>query len=154
MTADFRTVPLSSRKISQALPLIQTTWPHVDTRAWHAYCRHFLARAKQTKAGIVAICDSSEYLCGVFVYEVQPDLHQTQTLTVPLFVAADLHNSVALIGNLLEAARQKARDLACVDLQIWIHQERPASRSRLKMLGLVDRAGYLWESVGSMRPSS
>lgn len=151
MTGDFRSIALSGRRVSQALPLIQTTWPYVDARAWHGYSQFFLARLRQKEAGIIAICDAADYLCGVLVYEVRPDLRAGQILAVPLFVAADLQNSTALIANLLETVRQKARELRCTGLQIHLHQEQPALRSRLQALGLSDQAEYLWERVAPVR---
>lgn len=151
MTGDFRSVVLSGRTVSRALPLVHTIWPDVDARAWDSYSQTFLTPARQTKAGIVAICDSSDYLCGVLIYEVQADLQDGQLLTMPLFVAADLRNSTELIGNLLDVARQTARDLDCAALQVHLSPQQRAVRSRLKTLGLADRAEYLWERVGPIR---
>lgn len=153
MIGDFRSVALSGPRVSQALPLIQTAWPHVNARAWQGYSRFFLTRLRRTKAGIVAICDSSDYLCGLFAYEVRPDLHDGLVLAVPLFMGADLQNSTVLIGNLLDAARQKARDFACAGLQIRLYPEQPSLRTRLRTLGLSERAGYLCEHISPTRSS-
>jgi hypothetical protein len=141
---------LSGGLVAQALPLVQITWPHVDAAAWRRYTEFLAERTGDHEAGALALGDPEDYLNGLVVYEVEQDIHHGRVLTVHLFTAVDLANSVAPVQALLDGAATKAMDLSCNSLQIRLYNEQAALGARLRSLGLSDRAGYLWKRIAPL----
>ena len=142
-----RPTPLDGSSLVHALPLVQVTWPGVDTQCWSRYLRFIAERAHGRSAGGLELRDDAGYLNGLAVYEHEQDLQHGPVLTVHLFTALDLANSTAPVRVLLDAAIDRAKDLDCTGVQIRLYDEQPALRTRLRRFGLVERAGYLWKRI-------
>jgi hypothetical protein len=142
-----RSTSLHGSSLAQALPLVQVTWPGVDTRSWDRYLSFIAARANGRSAGGLELRDDAGYLNGLAVYEHEQDLQHGPVVTVHLFTALDLANSAAPAHVLLDAVIDRAKDLDCSGVQIRLYDEQPVLRTRLRRFGLVERAGYLWKRV-------
>ena len=149
MTEHLYAAPLSDDLVGRGLPLVQVTWPHIDSHAWLAYVQALAARARDSDSGVLAVGDRDDYLYGFAVYEVEPDLLQGRVLTFHLFTALDLINSVKPVQVLLEAAAAKAAERGCSSLRIRQYDEPPALGSHLRNLGLTAGNGYLWKRIAS-----
>jgi hypothetical protein len=75
-------------------------------------------------------------------------------LTVHLLTAADLANSDEPLRALLAAAERTAQTLNCRGLQIHPRPEQSALNTRLKVLGLDERACFLWKRISPAQPVS
>jgi hypothetical protein len=148
MTQRVDATPLAGRATDQALPLVQITWPGIDATAWRCYLRFIAARADRDAGGLM-LRDRADYLNGMAVYEAEHDLHHGRVLTIHLFTAFDIANSVVPVRALLNAVIDTARSLDCASIQIRIYDEQPGLRTRLRRLGLAERAGYLWRKVAA-----
>ena len=145
MKPPLNTVALAGNQVSQALPLVQVTWPEVDAAAWLRFVRSLTSRTE--KSGVLALQDAADYLCGLLVYEVENDLRAGLILTIHVFTAMDLANSAEVVQALLEAATLKAVDFGCTGVQIRVSGEQAALAARVRGLGYTERAGYLWKRI-------
>jgi hypothetical protein len=151
MNQSLRSMALSGKQLPRALPLVRATWPGVGAQDWLTYVGFLTARTKGEEAGVIALGDPSDYLSGLLVYEAERDLQQGRVLTVPLFTVIDLANSVTPVRALLEAAKAKAADLGCGGLQVRLYPEQAALAMRLRLLGLSDRVGSLWQRLAFLQ---
>ncbi len=154
MDVHLNAVILPEDQISQAFPLVQVTWPEIDMAAWRDYVQFFRGRTGKKNTGVIAIRDSDNYVCGVLVYEVERDIKDGLQLTVHLLTAADLANSDEPLRALLVTAERTAQTLNCRGLQIRPRPEQSAMNARLKLLGLDERARFLWKRILPAQPVS
>ncbi len=147
MASSLHTMALPGEAALEALPLLHVTWPNVTADSWREYLRFVGARAGEGSAGVIALRDTADYICGVMVYEVERDLLEGRVLTVSVFTAVDLANSPVPACKLLDAARATADDFGCAGLQIRLYDGQPGLATQVRDHGFVDRAGYLWASA-------
>src|SRR5205085_923961 len=81
---------------------IQATWPGADLAAWRTFVR-FFNRAAARNAGVLAVRDRADCICGVLAYRLDHDLQAGPVLAVQLFTAVDLMNSPRTVQALLAA---------------------------------------------------
>jgi hypothetical protein len=147
MLCPFHVTPLSNDDVVQALPLIQLTWPTVDEDTWLGYVRFVTDRGVPGAAGVLGLRDAAGYICGLAVYELDRDLREGSVLTLPLVTAVDLANSTETVEALLDTASERGADLGCVAVQIRLDDDQTALAARVRGLGFIPRAGYLWRST-------
>jgi len=137
----FVTVALTDRRIPEALPLIQATWPDVDLATWRSYIKSFTRKRTLTPSGALALLDGSGGMCGLLAYALELDLHRGPTLEVRLFSAVDLHNAEVPARALLDAAMAKARHHGCKSIHIRLAPEQAALARSIQSLGGTRAAG-------------
>lgn len=147
MTVSFRVAALSADQVPQAFPLIQATWPSADLPAWENFVAFFNDHISAGNAGVLAIRDCSEAICGVLAYRLDRDLRSGRILAVQLFTAMDLINSPQTVRALLDAAEARAKELSCMGLQIRLYGDQGGLASRLRRLGLMSEGGVLWKKI-------
>jgi hypothetical protein len=128
---------------------VRLTWPRVDQRGWEEFVAFIRNRAGGDGAGVIALGDEANYLSGLIVYESEHDLEEGRVLTLHLFTAVDLVNSLAPIHSLYRTATAKADELGCGGLQVRLHADQAAIAVHLRALGLSERAGYLWKKLAT-----
>jgi len=136
----------SENQVAEALPLVQATWRNVELTSWQRYIQSF-AGEEATKAGVMAMRDSSGRLCGLFAYNIRRTLQRGLVLDIPLFTAVDLANSLRVVGALLAAAEKQAFALNCAALEIRLSPDQSQLRDRLRGLGLSVDASLLGKPV-------
>jgi hypothetical protein len=135
--------------MTQALALVQMTWPGVDATTWRLYLRFIADRTEPKQAGGLALNDAADYLNGLAIYEVERNLQCGRVLTIHLFTAMDLANSAAPVQALLDAVVKKAADLGCAAVNIRLARAQSVLRGQLRGLGLSDQMSWLWKSLDS-----
>jgi len=152
MTSSYAAVILSTDLVPQAFPLIRATWPGVDLVAWRSFVRFFNEQETAGQSGVQALRDPTGGLCGVFAYRLDWDLQLGPMLSVQLFTAVDVANSLRTVRALLDAVEARALQLSCGGIGIRLYGGQAGLAGRLRRLGLSSDAGFLRRDVERMRP--
>ncbi len=147
---------LSSVRIPQAYPLVQTVSPALTLDGWTAYAQPLVtpsaANTSVSKngpcSGILVVDNEQGYIVGLCTYRVQNDLFHGRTLHSDNLVALDLFNSRPVVTALAEAIESLARAFNCTALQTSLPERRGRirdSRSREAASRDRDPAGLLGE---------
>lgn len=140
---------ISDQLAPQALPLVQATWPEVGLASWLRFVRFFNGEATDPTSSMLAMSDPSGYLCGILAYRLEQDLRNGLMLSVQLFTAVDVANSLQTVRALLDIAEARAAALGCAGIQIRLDKEQSQLATRLRSLGLSSEAGLLWTRISS-----
>ena len=146
MKIPFRSAALSTDQASLALPLVQATWPDVDLPSWLCFVQFFCQDVAE-KSGILTISDLSGYLCGVLAYRRDRDLRLGFILSVHLFTAVDVANSLLPVRALLDAMEARATELGCAGVQIRMDPAQSQLAARLRILGLSSEVSMLRKRI-------
>ena len=141
---------MSDQLAPQALPLVQATWPEVNLASWLSFVRFF--NGEDPDSRMLAMRDSSGYLCGILAYRLDHDLRDGPMLSIPLFTAVDVANSLQTVRALLDIARARASELGCAGVQIRLDKQQSKLAARLRSLGLSSEAGLLCTHLSPLRP--
>lgn len=140
MSGYFHAGPLSDDNAMESLPLVRTTWPKVTLTAWQEFLQFRTSGEAELHTGVVGLRDSMETLCGIFTFRGDMDLEEGLVLTVDLFSAVDLANSVQIVSTLLDIVEAKAVEMKCSGIHIRQHKQQSAMIGRLRRLGFADKA--------------
>src|SRR4051794_22018210 len=124
MSVSFHVAALSADQVPQAFPLIRATWPSADLIAWQSFVAFFNDHKFAGDAGVLAIRDPADAICGVLAYRLDRDLRFGRMLAVQLFTAIDLINSARTVRALLDAAEARAVELGCMGIQIRLYGDQ------------------------------
>jgi hypothetical protein len=152
MSRSYDAVILSTDLVPQAFPLIRATWPGVDLVAWGSFVRFFNEQQSAGQSGVQALRDATGGLCGVFAYRLDWDLRLGRMLSVQLFTAVDVANSLPTVRALLDAVEVRALQLSCDGIEIRLCGGQAGLAGRLRRLGLDSEAGLLRREVDRTRP--
>jgi hypothetical protein len=134
---------MSDQLAPQALPLVQATWPEVDLLNWLSFVRFFNGETTGPESCILVMSDPSGHLCGILAYRLDHNLRDGLMLSIPLFTAVDVANSLQTVRALLDIAKARASELGCAGVQIRMDKEQSKLAARLRSLGLSSEAGLL-----------
>lgn len=147
MNVSFHTGPLSEAGVAEALPLVRVTWPGTDLASWRRYIQAFSGNSA-AEAGVLAMRDTSDRLCGLLAYNLYRPLGlPSPLLAVPFFTAMDVANSLQAVRLLLGAAERQASALHCSGLEIRLGRGQSQLAERLRSLGLSTEATLLGKTV-------
>jgi len=146
MNFSFQAGPLSGTQTAEVLPLVQATWPATDLSAWERYAQFFSSKAAG-ESGVLTMRDPSDCLCGLLVYRLHWSLRRGPVLTVPLFTAVDMANSLEAVRALLDAAETLASALHCTALEIRLDRAQSRLADRLRFLDLASDAGLFCKTI-------
>lgn len=153
MSGSFTVEDLQPAVVPQALPLVRATWPEIDLAAWQGFTDAFHREPKAPAPGaITGLYDASGVLCGLFASRVEHHLWEGRILGIPLFTVVDIGNSPQPVRALLGAAEAKAKENACVGMQIRLAVEQGGLMKRLRDFGL-EYSGSVY-STGSLAKST
>ena len=147
MSLSFNTIVLSEDLVPQTLPLVQAAWPVVDLTGWRNFVQFFTDEATSRESGVDGLRDSAGCFCGVFAYRLDRDLLIGPILTVHLFTAVDVANSLRSIRALLGAVETRAVELGCAAIRIHLCHGQAELASRLRTLGLGSEVGQFWKKI-------
>ena len=154
MSLSFNTIVLSEDLVPQTLPLVQATWPVVDLTGWRNFVQFFTDEATSRESGVDGLRDSAGCFCGVFAYRLDRDLLIGPILTVHLFTAVDVANSLRSIRALLGAVETRAVELGCAAIRIHLCHGQAELASRLRTLGLGSEVGQFWKKIDAAQSRS
>lgn len=146
MSFSFQAGPLSGAQTAEVLPLVQATWPATDLPAWERYVQFFSSRAAG-ESGVLTMRDPSDCLCGLLVYRLHWSLCGGPVLTVPLFTAVDMTNSLEAVRALLDAAETLASALHCTALELRLDRAQSRLADRLRFLDLSSDGGLFCKTI-------
>jgi hypothetical protein len=89
---------------------------------------------------IVGLLDSAGGLCGLFACRLEHELCEGRVLSISLFTAVDIANSLEPVRALLAAAEAKAKFYGCGSLRIRLSRDQSELVNRLRGLGLARSA--------------
>ena len=147
MSVSFYASALSGDQIARAFPLIQASWPDADLPAWQRFVRFFADAPEERASGVLGIYDAAGYICGVFAYRLDCDLRRGRILTIELFTAVDIINSLRPITVALELADSRARELGCTGVRLLLPNDQAKLASRVIATGLSSEARAYWKPV-------
>jgi hypothetical protein len=130
MSGPLAAAELAPADLAQALPLLRITWPELDLPAWQAFAAEFRS-AYKAEARITGLFDNAGGLCGLLASRID-HAFGGRILTVPIFTAVDIANSLAPVQALLDHAQAKMNEHGCSSLQIHLAN---AQRELMKRLG-------------------
>ncbi len=112
MMRSFAAAALNCGEIGIAYPLICAWQPRVTLEAWREFAQALIGDGSP-RQGITAIRNEAGYLCGLFVYRVEPDLHHGLALVVDPVAALDVIDVKTVVQAMVEAAEAHAHRLGC-----------------------------------------
>lgn len=121
--------------LAQALPLLRVTWPKLGLSGWQAFAADFCA-AQKAEACITGLFDNAGGLCGLLASRVDHILGTGRVLTIPVFTAIDIANSLAPVEALLDLAQTQMTEHGCNSLQIHLAGTQGELVKRLRSWGL------------------
>ncbi|MFQ5783977.1 MAG: hypothetical protein ACE5H8_04040 [Alphaproteobacteria bacterium] len=113
MQGGFVLAPLHAGRISQAYPLVREVVHEATLGGWQAYARAMLRTSSTDKRGILAASSENDYLRGLFVYRIGPDLTHGRVLIIDCFVVSSLFSPKDVAAALIEGAEAVARRHRC-----------------------------------------
>lgn len=119
--------PLAASQVDQALPLLQTRYPHLNLAQWRCFARSLMVSPRGARlqpvlpSGIMTARNGLGYLTGLFSYRVAVDLRHERVLEVATFIAAGLFDPLHTIDTMVQEIERLARALGCTAVRI----ERP-----------------------------
>jgi hypothetical protein len=150
MQISFAIDRLTDEQASQAFPLVQGAKPGIELPAWREFVRFHNSQLPAGHSGVLAMRDGGDCICGIFAYRVEQDLMSGPILSIQLFVAADILNSLSTVRALIDAAEVSAFKLGCGAVQIRTSSNQRVMGSHLQTLGLA-RDAYV--SCRKIEPS-
>ncbi|MFQ5959303.1 MAG: GNAT family N-acetyltransferase [Alphaproteobacteria bacterium] len=149
MGNDFVLAPLCESRILQAYPLVREVAPDVSLEAWRAYAQTVLRPRRRDGRGIVAVYSENEYLRGLFVYRIVPDMQGGRALVLECFVVSSLFVPHAVASALLAGAEDVAREHGCGTIRAELRRRPDWLDALLHEHGYDHRACTLGKPVTS-----
>lgn len=112
MVRSFAAAPLTSRDIEIAYALIRAWHATVSLDSWRDFARTVIG-SHAPQQGIIAIRNEAGYLCGLFVFRAEPDLHHGRALVVDPVAALDVIDVKPVVQAMVETAESMAARLGC-----------------------------------------
>ena len=134
--------PLTTERVTQAFPLIQTALPAVTLAAWRAFAATLIAGGAARNSGILAVTDERNYIAGLCSYRVVPDLVHGRLLDAGHFLAFDLIDRRPVAEALAVGIEAMARDRGCSA----VHTQLPRRHDTLSEPG--DGLGEMFAARG------
>lgn len=119
MVRSFAAAALSPGEIEIAYAVMRAWHPAVTLEAWRGFAQAVIGDHLPLQ-GITAIRNEAGYLCGLFVYRTEPDLHHCRALVVDPVAALDVIDVKAVVRAMVETAESLAQQLGCEVAQFRI----------------------------------
>ena len=119
--------PLAPDQIPQAYPLVSIFDPKLTQEQWSKYAGALISEhADHERHSIITVQSSQDYIYGLSVYWLRPDLREGQILEIENFAVVDLIGNRAAARVLLEALQDVAvqLDCGCVSISLLNPQMR------------------------------
>jgi hypothetical protein len=122
---DIKTIPLTSERVQQAFPVIQTVMPDLTLDCWSGFANEYLEPDRQVRQphGIIAAENESGLIIGLAAYRRGADLRQGAVLIAEHLIAVDLLACQPIILRLTEALEQIAADSNCSAIQLVLTEK-------------------------------
>ncbi len=155
MVRSFAAAPLRSNELEIAYALIRAWHPRVTLDAWRGFAQALISgHPLAPQHGITAIRNEAGYLCGLFVYRAEADLHHGRALVVDPVAALDVIDVKSVVQAMVETAESIAHQLGCEIARFRIPAPQAWLAEQLQGTGHHVEANVLSTPVAfTMRPS-
>jgi hypothetical protein len=134
---------LSTVDIEPAFALIQALHPSLTLDTWRAFARPLVDQAPSGQYGLVGVRNEAGYLCGLFVYRVEPDLAHERAFVVDVIAALDVVDQKRVIRATMEAVRAMAHRLRCRITRVRVNRNQAGLALFLRESGLEIEGEFL-----------
>ncbi|MFQ5774047.1 MAG: hypothetical protein ACE5GS_05990 [Kiloniellaceae bacterium] len=141
--------PLSRDRIGQAFPLLQASLPEVSLEHWRKFASPLVSSRAGPTSGILTVVSEQDYIAGLSIYRIEPDLQHGAALIAEHFMALDLFDRTAVVHALAEALEALGREHGCAA----IHTSVPERYAKVRAVdgGLVSALCSRGHRVESLR---
>lgn len=111
--------PLAAEQIAQAYPLVAIFEPSLTQDQWADYAGALISeKAEGENHSIITVQSGQDYIYGLSVYWLRPDLRQGKILEIENFAVVDITGNRTAAKALLEALQKVALRLGCSCISI------------------------------------
>jgi hypothetical protein len=118
---------LAPDQIPQAYPLVAIVEPTLTAEQWSDYAGALISeKAEREHHSIITVQSSQDYIYGLSVYWLRPDLRRGQILEIENFAVVDIVGNRTVARVLLEALQDVALrlDCSCISISLLNPQMR------------------------------
>ena len=138
MSGDLRVRPLAAKQIPQAYPLVMLFDAELSQEQWTDYASGLLNGANVSSVpGILTVQTADDYIYGLSVSWLRPDLRRGTVLEIDNFAVIDIARGRVIGSLLLKALEELGRECGCSCLSIKLIS--PKMRRWLRALDGPDR---------------
>lgn len=127
---------LSAADIEPAFALIQALHPSLSLDNWRGFAIPLVDQEPLAQRGLVGVRNEAGYLCGLFVYRVEPDLAHERAFIVDVIAALDVVGPKFVIGAMMEAVQATAQRFGCGIARIRVNRNQSGIGLYLRKNGL------------------
>ena len=143
--------PLAPEQISQAYPLVAIFDPKLTKEQWADYAVALVSdKGRNEHHSIITVQSTQDYIYGLSVYWLRPDLREGKILEIENFAVVDITGNLAAAKTLLQALQDVAMDLdcSCITLSLLNPQMRKWLREpKNPAMDLFRAAGFRGEQL-------
>jgi hypothetical protein len=111
--------PLAADQISQAYPLVAIFDPSLTQDQWADYASALISeKGEGEHHSIITVQSAQDYIYGLSVYWLRPDLRQGKILEIENFAVVDITGNRTAAKALLQALQRVALRLGCSCISI------------------------------------
>ena len=138
---------LSPVDVDPAFALIRALHSDLTLDHWRSFATHSNERVWPRHSGMVGIRNERGYLCGLFVYHVEPSLKFGRAFVVDVLAALDIIDVEPVMRMILATTRSTASQLQCGITQIRLSKQQAALAHYLTSGGFQSDGEVLSASV-------
>lgn len=127
---------LGAADIEPAFALMQALRPSLTLDVWRGFAVPLVDRKRLARNGLVGVRNEAGYLCGLFVYRVEPDLTHERAFCVDVIVALDIVDARSVLRAMMDAVRSTAHRLGCGIARVRIDRNQAGVGAYLRRSGL------------------
>jgi hypothetical protein len=133
---DIKTIPLTSERVQQAYPVIQTVMPDLTLGCWSGFASEYLEPDQQVRQphGILAAENEGGLIIGLAAYRRGADLRQGAVLIAEHLIAVDLLACQPIILSLTEKLEEIAAGCGCSAIQLVLTEKWDEDSWLVRML--------------------
>jgi hypothetical protein len=143
---------LSTADIEPAFALIQALHPSLTLDNWRGFAIPLVDRDLLAQSGLAGVRNEAGYLCGLFVYRVEPDLAHERSLVVDVIAALDVVDARLVIRAMTDAMQATARRFGCGIARIRVNHNQKGLGVYLRKSGLKVDGELLSMPMASSSP--
>lgn len=122
MMPRFDIAPLSTDRIDQAYPIVQSVMPRMDVATWRDHARRLTGAGAARPCGILT-AEFGGYIYGLCSYRIDSHLLHGRVLVIDDFIVSDLVNQRSVAQSLLGGIDRLAGRESCAAIQTTLPAE-------------------------------
>lgn len=127
---------LGAADIEPAFALVQALHPSLTLDNWRSFAIPLIDQEASAQSGLVGVRNEASYLCGLFVYRVEPDLAHERAFVVDVIAALDVVDAKSVVRAMMEVVQATAHRFGCGVAQIRVNRNQTGLGHYLRKNGL------------------